>query len=136
MRKIITAVALGALALSGGAVLAKEKKTGEEKLAEMLEGRVAGKPQRCVNTFRSNDSMTIIDETAIVYRDGRTLYVNRTAHPETLDRDDVLVIEKFSSSDLCKLDRVTTRDRGSGFFTGVIFLTDFVPYTKPENEEG
>lgn len=131
MRKIISAIAIGALALSGGAAIAKEKKTGEEKLSEMLEGRVAGEPMRCIPTFRNNN-LTVIDNTAIVYRDGRTIYVNRTAHPQTLDWNDVLVIHRFSSSELCRLDRVTTVDRGSGFFTGVVFLTDFVPYTVPD----
>jgi hypothetical protein len=135
MRKIITALAIGALALSGGAVVAKEKKSGEQELAEMLEGRVAGEPMRCIPTWRS-DSMSIIDNTAIIYKRGRTIYVNRTAHPESLDWDDVLVIHRFSGSELCKLDRVTTIDRSGGYFTGVVFLTDFVPYTLPEKEDG
>lgn len=134
MRKIITALAIGALALSGGAVVAKEKKSGEQELAELLEGRVAGEPMKCIPTRRSSDSMTIIDGTAIVYKDGRTIYVNRTAHPESLDWGDVLVINRFTGSELCKLDRVTTVDRGGGFFTGVVFLEDFVPYTLPEND--
>jgi hypothetical protein len=134
MRKIITALAIGALALTGGAAVAKEKLTGEAKLAEMLEGRVAGEPMRCIPTFRSNESMSIIDDTAIVYKSGRTIYVNRTAHPENLDWNDVLVIDRFSGSELCKLDRVTTIDRGSGFFTGVVFLQDFVPYTLADKE--
>jgi hypothetical protein len=134
MRKIITAIAIGALALSGGAVIAKEKKTGEQELAELLEGRVAGEPMRCIPTMRSNNSMSIIDGTAIVYKDGRTIYVNRTANPETLDWNDVLVINRFSGSELCKLDRVTTVDRGGGFFSGVVFLDDFVPYTLPKSD--
>ena len=71
---------------------------------------------------------------AIVYKDGRTIYVNRTANPETLDWDDVLVIQRFTGSQLCKLDRVTTVDRTGGFFSGVVFLSDFVPYTLPEND--
>ena len=135
MRKIIAAIALGAVALSGGAAIAKEKKSGEEELAEMLDGRVAGEPKHCIPT-RLNESLSIIDGTAIVYRAGRTLYVNRTAHPQNLDWNDVLVITRFSGSELCKLDRVTTIDRGSGFFTGVVFLTDFVPYTLPASEDG
>jgi hypothetical protein len=134
MRKIITALAISALALTGGAVAAKEKKTGEDKLAEMVEGRVAGDPVRCINTWNS-DNMTIIDGTAIVYKSGRTVYVNRTAHPETLDWNDILVIQKTDGSRLCKLDRVTTVDRGSGFFSGVVVLEDFVPYTRASEDK-
>ena len=133
MRKIITSIAIAALALSvGGGVAAKDKKTGEEKLAAMLKGRVAGKPVSCISS-RRNDSMTIIDKTAIVYRSGRTIWVNRTQNPRDLDSDDILVTRRIGSSQMCKLDNVSTIDRDAGFFTGVVFLTDFVPYTLPED---
>lgn len=134
MRKIITALAISALALTGGAVAAKEKKSGEERLAEMIEGREAGTPVSCINTW-NHDNMTIIDKTAIVYKSGQTVYVNRTAHPETLDWNDILVIRRTDGHRLCKLDRVTTVDRGSGFFSGVVFLEDFVPYTRVEEDK-
>jgi hypothetical protein len=134
MRKLITAVAISALALTGSVAQA-ERQSGEEELAELLDGRVAGEPTRCISTWR-NGNLSIIDNTAIVYRDGRTIYVNETRHPQSLDWSDVLVIERTTGSQLCKLDRVTTIDRGGGFFTGVVFLTDFVPYTLPEEEDG
>lgn len=133
MRKIIAALALSALALSaGGAATARDKKSGEQQLAEMLRGRVAGTPVRCIDTW-SNNNMSILDGTGIVYRDGRTVYVNRTQNPETLDNDDILVIRHETGNELCKLDHVTTVDRNGGFMTGVVFLTDFVPYTLPKN---
>ena len=131
MRTIMAALALSALALGVTAGEAREKKTGEEKLAEMLEGRVAGDPQSCINTLRS-DRMQVINDTAIVYDAGKTIWVNRTRNPQDLDWTDALVIERHSGSRLCKLDQVTTIDRSSGFFTGVVFLEDFVPYTKAE----
>lgn len=134
MRKIIASIAVAALALSAsGSVSAKDKKTGEEKLATMLKGRVAGKPVSCINTWRNGD-MSIIDKTAIVWREGRTIYVNRTQHPQDLDWDDIVVIQKFSASQLCKLDQVYTVERSGGFLTGVVFLTDFVPYTLPDKD--
>ncbi|MBO9602082.1 MAG: hypothetical protein J7496_06200 [Novosphingobium sp.] len=130
MRKFIAALALSALAL-GGATAVQAKQTGDEKLAKLLDGRVAGQPKSCIYTGRT-DGMQVIEKTAIVYKDGDTIWVNRTAHPENLDRDDILVINRFSGSQLCKLDQVTTIDQGSGFFTGVVFLQDFVPYKKVE----
>ena len=61
--------------------------------------------------------------------------MNRTRAPQTLDNDDVLVIRKFGSgSRLCRLDQVSTRDRFNGFYTGNIFLTDFVPYRRVETD--
>lgn len=114
---------------------AQEMSKGEKELAKLLEGRVAGEPTRCIRTFPSNN-LRVIDDTALVYGRGRTIYVNTTAHPEDLDDDDVLVIRKFgSSSQLCRLDNVTTVDRYSGFFSGVVFLEDFVPYTRVEDAD-
>ena len=133
---------LSSLAIAAAATLASatlvaspasaERKSGEEKLAEMIDGRVAGEPQSCINTCQSRP-LTVIDDTAIVYRSGDTVYVNRTRAPETLDEDDVLVIRKFGTgSRLCRLDQITTRDRLTGFYSGNIFLTDFVPYKRVE----
>lgn len=109
---------------------------GQQELAELLEGRVAGEPQRCIRTL-PNRSLNIIDDTAITYESGDTIYVNYTRNPDQLDDDDTLVIRKFgtSATQLCRLDNVTAVDRYSGIFSGAIFLTDFVPYEKPEAAE-
>lgn len=113
-----------------------EQTKGQKELAELLEGRVAGEPERCINTFGSG-SLTIIDETALVYKKGKTVWVNYTKHPKSLDDDDYLVIKKYgSASQLCRLDNVTTRDRFGNFFSGVIFLEDFIPYRKVEEGNG
>ena len=128
---IATAAAL-AIALVASPAEAKKKKSGEEELAELLEGRVAGEPQRCIRRHVSN-RMRTIDGTAFVYGRGDTIYVQRTKHPEDIDDDDVLVTRKFGSSDLCRLDQVTKIDRFNGFYAGNVFFDDFVPYTRVED---
>lgn len=140
MNKLISATILSAAAcglLAAPSVSAKEKLKGEAKLEKMLEGREAGEPSRCIRTLGSS-GFTKIDGTALVYRQGRTLWVNRTRNPESIDDDDYLVIRKYggSASQLCRLDNVTTRDRFGNFFTGVILLEDFVPYRLKEEAEG
>ena len=134
----ILAAPFAAALLVAPAALAEEPAPaptkGEERLTKMLEGRVAGEPSDCIRTFPSG-SMQVIDRTAIVYRQGRTLWVNRTRDPRALDSDDYLVIRKFGdASRLCRLDNVTTRDRVGNFFSGVIMLDQFVPYTLPKQE--
>ena len=108
---------------------------GEQELAELLEGRIAGEPQSCI-VSRLNDRMRVIDETAYVYGRGKTIYVQRTRDPDDIDDRDTLVTRRFSGSRLCKLDVMTTIDRSNGFFTGVVFFDDFVPYTRVESSEG
>ena len=132
---IISAIVAGAMlaapAVANEAQADDETQTeGEAKLAEMLEGRVAGEPQSCVRTF-PNTHINIIDGTALVIERGSTLYVNIPQHPDALDDDDVLKIRK-TGSQLCRTDIITTLDRGGGFYTGNIFLGDFVPYEKAE----
>ena len=122
---------LAALAFSAPAVAqqaADQPTKGDERLAEMLEGREAGKPEKCIRAFPVRD-FTIIDGTALVYESGTTLYVNYTRDPESLDRDDLLVVQQ-SGSRFCDTDIVRTRDRAGQFYTGNIFLSDFIPYKK------
>jgi len=134
---IATAAALAIALVIGGAAApaeAKEKKSGEEELAELLEGRVAGEPQRCIRHHISNHMRTI-DDTAFVFGRGKTIYVQRTKNPEDIDDNDVLVIRKFGSSKLCRLDQVTKVDSLNGFYAGNVFFEDFIPYTKVEDNQ-
>jgi len=136
MRRIakatMSAAALAALALSGlalsGTATAKPRLTGEEKLAKMLEGRVAGKPVSCVSLMEARD-VQVIDGTALVYGSGRTIYVNRTDYPRNLDSDDILV-SKHHTSQACRLDLIQLKDRSSLTFSGFVTLGDFVPYKR------
>ena len=105
---------------------------GEQELAELLEGRVAGEPQSCIRD-RPVRSFTVIDGTAIVYRIGSTIYVNVPRNADSLDDSDALVFRRFGSQ-VCKTDIVTSIDRFNGFYTGNVFLGDFVPYRKVEKE--
>ena len=106
---------------------------GEKELAELLEGRVAGEPQNCIRTLL-NDRLRVIDETAYVYGRGRTIYVQRTTHPERIDDRDTLVSRRFSSSEICRQDIMTTIDPVSGIFTGAVFFEEFIPYTRVEDD--
>jgi len=113
---------------------ARDKVSGEEELAKLLEGRVAGEPVRCIRDH-PNQPMRIIDKTAIVYGRGKTIYVQRTRNPEDIDDDDTLVIYKTDASRLCRLDHINTIDRVTGFYTGNLIFEDFIPYTKVDEAD-
>lgn len=130
-KTVLSAVALAAFAMIGGApVHADEMTKGEAKLAKLIEGRVAGEPKSCIRDYPVR-SFQVIDKTAIVYKIGRTVWVNYTRDPESLDDRDALVFRKFGSS-VCKSDIVTTIDPVGGFYTGNVFLSDFIPYNLPD----
>lgn len=132
-----TAIALAALTATPaqadvddheGATMTK----GEERLAKLLDGRVAGEPESCIRD-RPVRSFHVIDDTAIVYRIGRTVWVNYTRNPQSLDDRDTLVFRRFGSQ-ICRSDIVTTIDPLNGFYTGNVFLSDFIPYRLPEGD--
>jgi len=127
--KIIAAAALAGM-LATPAMAAK--KDPETRLAEKLEGRVAGEPVRCIDMSRVSSS-TIYDKTAIVFDAGSTLYVNRPDSGEnSLRRNDIMVTKTFSHQ-LCSVDTIEMRDT-TGFWSGVVFLGEFVPYKKVKEE--
>jgi len=129
MNKIVLSFfALAGVALTTGPAIARERPSGDAKLAKLLEGRVAGEPRSCINT-RIHSSSQVIDGTALVYGSGRTIWVNVPSNADDLDDSDILLTRQFGS-ELCRQDIVTTLDRMGGFYTGNVFLSQFVPYTR------
>ena len=133
MKKLVAIVAAAA-ALAAGATAAQaetRQERGEARLAEMLEGyEASGEARSCISAIRSND-ISVIPYVGVVYDAGDTIYVARASRPEMLRDTDVPVFERFSSQ-LCTNDVMRTVDRSSPSFQGVLFLEDFVPYTRVE----
>lgn len=130
---IFTILAAAAVAAVPGVAAAKDKLAPEAKLEKLLDGRVAGAPQDCI-PLSSVSSSQIIDKTAIVYRVGSTLWVNRPkGGAQTLNDDDILVT-KLTGSQLCSIDTVELRDRTSHMYSGFVSLGEFVPYRRAKAE--
>jgi hypothetical protein len=123
------ALALTAGAATAGPVSASYRAKGEARLARLLDGRTAGEPVSCITTLRSN-KLEVIDGVALVYDAGRTIWVARPTDPSMLGPHDAVVMERFSPSRLCTDEQIHTIDRYDHYRTGVVFLQDFVPYTK------
>ena len=125
---LAAAAVLSTSCLLASAAQARENLTGEQQLAKLLDGRVAGKPVDCINTIDASGS-TVIDHTAIVYDNGSTYWVNRPRDADALSSDQILVTHT-TSPELCHLDIVQLIDRASRFPDGSIGLEQFVPYTR------
>ena len=121
-----------AMVLTAPAMAQSREERAEQAFQELVEGRTAGEPQPCVSAFNSN-RLRLEEGVGIVYEQGDTLWVARAQRPEALDRWDLPIIERRGSR-LCSIDVTRTIDRSSGMFSGVLFLDDFVPYTKNESE--
>ena len=110
MKTLAAILAGAALVLTGAtAATARSAEENEARLARMLEGRTAGEPVSCIVALNSN-RIEVIENVAIVYDAGETIYVARPSNPKSLGRNDVVVLERYT--------------------TGAVFLDEFVPYRR------
>jgi hypothetical protein len=103
------------------------------ELARYLDGKVAGQPQSCLPTFRSQD-MVVIDERTILYREGANrVWRNEVNGPcNGLGRPGTAIVTRqFGSGSLCRGEIAQIVDTVSGFTVGSCSFGDFVPYTMP-----
>jgi hypothetical protein len=129
MKTLATILTGAALAVTGvTAASARSAEENEAKLARMLEGRTAGEPVSCISALNSN-RIEVIEDVAIVYDSGETIYVARPTNPNALSRNDVIVIDRHGGQ-LCNTDVIRTIDRYQGYTTGAVFLDKFVPYKR------
>lgn len=138
MRKTLSLIAGGVLLAAAAPALggqAPDRAADREaELARALEGRVAGEPVDCVDLRRVRSSR-IINDTAILYDAGTTIYVNRPrSGAEALNRNDTMVTNLHSSR-LCSIDTVRMVDPMSRMMRGIVFLGEFVPYRRVETGE-
>jgi hypothetical protein len=122
--RLLFALVLGAF-VAGPAWARKDDPAAE--LAKLTEGRVAGKPQRCINLPSVTDTR-VIDKTTIVYRIGNINYVNQVKSGASALDDDDIAVTHTSGSQLCELDTVKMADRYGGGLRGFAILGPFVPY--------
>ncbi len=102
----------------------------EAEITRILAGRVPGKPVSCIPLTNLGPSQTV-DRTAIIYGQGRTLYLNRLPNGCPGLTHFTYPVVKTSLSELCSADILTIVDQGSHMTMGSCGLGEFVPYTKP-----
>lgn len=130
----VLVTASASLTLLPPQALAENVSVGETRLAQMLEGRVAGEPESCVRMM-GHDRLIVIDGTAIVAKRGDTIWVNRTADPAALDDTERMKLRKASTTHLCEGDRIDSFREIESFpnskfvhYEDEVELAEFVPY--------
>ncbi len=106
---------------------------GEARLAQALAGKVAGQPISCLNNFRSNE-MEVIDSDTIIFRDGRTTYVQNTnggCYPYGNSVGYTLITNQIGGGGNCRGDIAHVVDSSTGSFAGTCSFSDFIPYRTP-----
>ena len=127
----ILTIALAATALAGCETATEPMARTERAQATFdreLAGKAAGRAEKCLPLHRSRD-MQVIDDSTILFRDGRTVYVNTTLGAcNNLGNPSYALVTRNFGSQLCRGDIATVADMTSGITVGSCALGDFVPY--------
>ena len=101
----------------------------DQKIYEReLAGKTPGKVEKCLPLHRSRD-MEVIDDHTILFRDGRTVYVNTTLGDcNNMADDSYALVTRNVGTQLCRGVLATVTDASSGMTVGSCSLGDFVPY--------
>ncbi len=132
-----TLLACGAAALLASCSTAPDQYTrspkAEKELAEALAGRVAGPPMRCIPNYRTVQ-MQVIDDYTILFRDGRTIYVQnpRGGCPGLGSQSRTLVTRQFGTNEYCDGDINKLVDLQARIEGPACVFGPFVPYKKPD----
>jgi hypothetical protein len=105
--------------------------SAQRQYDNLMAGKVPGKAEKCLPTYRSSD-MTVIDDDTILFRDGRTVYVNNPPGGcMNLHQSGRALVTRNFGPQLCRGDLATVVDNTSGITVGSCSLGDFVPYRRP-----
>jgi len=131
MRNLIHAALITGLLTAPIAPLFAARLSPEARLAQITQGR-AGKPVSCINLSRvgGNNDSEKIPGLAMAYRQGSTWYVNRFDGGCPRLDEDVIVVTRLHSSQLCRGDTADLHMSGANIPVGTCIFGDFVPYTK------
>jgi len=107
-----------------------------KELADAIAGKVAGPPQRCINSYATLDMKVIDDFTLLFSERGRNTVVyvqNPRGGCYGLDSGTrTLVTKQFGTRSLCDGDINDMIDLASHTSGGSCVFGPFVPYTKPK----
>lgn len=118
----------GAVAMASGEGTPTRQQIRAESL---LEGKVAGEPQQCIQLRRIRHT-TVVDESTILYRvNSRELYRASFDVPcGGLDNDTTLITDT-NSTQLCTGDQVRVVENPTGRDLSTCAISSFTPFSAP-----
>ncbi len=133
---LLLAIGSGALLAACSTAPAEQTRSPQaaKELADALEGRVAGPPQRCISNFPQVE-VQVIDDWTILYREGSTIYVQNPQGgcPGIDSGSRTLVARQVGTSQMCQGDINEAVDLHSGIGGAPCVFGPFVPYTRPKS---
>ena len=130
MRTLLHSCLIAGLATAPILPAQAKVETADTKLARLTAGRTPGKTVDCINlNISSNDSEKLPGD-GMAYRQGTTWYVSHFEGGCPGLREDVIVITKLHSSQLCRGDIADLQMSGANIPVGSCIFGAFTPYIK------
>jgi hypothetical protein len=104
----------------------------QARLNQLLAGKVPGRPQSCLPSYRGND-MVVIDDYTIAFRDGTNrVWINKPQGGcNLLSAGPYALVTHTSIGSTCRGDIASVVDTMNHASVGTCVFNDFVPYTTP-----
>jgi hypothetical protein len=131
MRSIAILTATAALAACTTAPQPTVSAEGEAHLQRLIAGKTAGPAVSCISRMRA-DSMSVIDDNRVAFRDGNRIYLNDFGGQGCSGAGSgfYTLVTRSSGSQLCSGDIAELVDARSGTLRSACILGDFTPYTR------
>jgi len=130
MSLVIVAAVAGCTAPPPQAPMVDPK--GQARLAQLLDGKVAGTPQSCLPSWRTHN-MIAIDDSTLVFEDspGR-VWLQKPKNPcNLISMGPYALLTRDTIGQLCNGDIAQVVDTMNQTNVGSCVMGDFVPYVRP-----
>ena len=104
----------------------------QARLAQLVDGKVAGAPESCLPSWRTH-RMTVIDDSTIVFQTTPArVWVQRTQNPcNLLSAGPYALVTRNTMGQLCRGDIAQVADTMNNTTVGSCVMGDFIPYVTP-----
>jgi hypothetical protein len=135
MRSVVPLLIIAAVAgctASSTRMTVTAQADAQSRLNKLLAGKMPGKPQSCLASYRAND-MIVIDDYTLAFRDGTNrVWINKPAGGCNLLSAGpyALVTRNMGGMGLCRGDIGQVTDTLNHTTVGSCVMGDFVPYMR------
>jgi hypothetical protein len=135
MRSVVPLLIIAAVAgctASSTRMTVTAQADAQSRLNKLLAGKVPGKPQSCLASYRAND-MIVIDDYTLAFRDGTNrVWINKPAGGCNLLSAGpyALVTRNVGGMGLCRGDIGQVTDTLNHTTVGSCVMGDFIPYMR------
>jgi hypothetical protein len=135
MRSVVPLLIIAAVAgctASSTRMTVTAQADAQSRLNKLLAGKMPGKPQACLASYRAND-MIVIDDYTLAFRDGTNrVWINKPAGGCNLLSAGpyALVTRNMGGMGLCRGDIGQVTDTLNHTTVGSCVMGDFIPYMR------